>query len=234
MELIKPVLAEGDEAAKAETRATAAQCSALILRLLHPFMPYISEALWPEFARARRPGSAGAEPLAERPTFSDAAAAAEINWLVALVGAIRSVRSEMNVPAAAQTRRSSIVGGTAELPERVEAATRRRSSGSPASTGSRARDTRAARARRRSSWAAPPSRCRSPASSISPPRRRGSKRRLPASRARSSRIDKKLANESFVARAPEEVVEAEREKRAAYAADGERLAAALKRVKEAA
>ena len=46
------------------------------------------------------------------------------------------------------------------------------------------------------------------------------------------RIDKKLANEKFVARAPEEVVEAEREKRAAYAADGERLAAALKRVKE--
>ena len=48
------------------------------------------------------------------------------------------------------------------------------------------------------------------------------------------RIDKKLANESFVARAPEEVVEAEREKRAAYAADSERLTAALKRVKEAA
>jgi valyl-tRNA synthetase len=48
------------------------------------------------------------------------------------------------------------------------------------------------------------------------------------------RIDKKLANESFVARAPEDVVEAEREKRAAYAADGERLSAALQRVKEAA
>jgi valyl-tRNA synthetase len=48
------------------------------------------------------------------------------------------------------------------------------------------------------------------------------------------RIDKKLANAKFVARAPEEVVEAEREKRAAYAADGERLMAALKRVKQAA
>ena len=39
---------------------------------------------------------------------------------------------------------------------------------------------------------------------------------------------------AFVARAPEEVVEAEREKRAAYAADSERLKAALERVKEAA
>ena len=48
------------------------------------------------------------------------------------------------------------------------------------------------------------------------------------------RIDKKLANESFMSRAPEEVVEAEREKRAGYAADSERLSAALKRVKEAA
>jgi valyl-tRNA synthetase len=48
------------------------------------------------------------------------------------------------------------------------------------------------------------------------------------------RIDKKLANENFVARAPEEVVEAEREKRAAYAADAERLAAALRRVQDAA
>jgi valyl-tRNA synthetase len=48
------------------------------------------------------------------------------------------------------------------------------------------------------------------------------------------RIDKKLGNQQFVARAPEEVVEAEREKRAHYAADEERLAAALRRVKEAA
>lgn len=48
------------------------------------------------------------------------------------------------------------------------------------------------------------------------------------------RIDKKLANESFVSRAPEDVVDAEREKRAGYAADSERLRAALKRVKEAA
>jgi valyl-tRNA synthetase len=48
------------------------------------------------------------------------------------------------------------------------------------------------------------------------------------------RIDKKLANENFVSRAPEEVVEAEREKRAAYEADGKRLAAALERLKQAA
>jgi valyl-tRNA synthetase len=48
-----------------------------------------------------------------------------------------------------------------------------------------------------------------------------------------ARIDKKLANAQFVERAPEDVVETEREKRAAYAADGERLSAALQRVKAA-
>ena len=67
-------------------------CSAPILRLLHPFMPYISEALWTEFAE---PGEPGVLALSRwpKPDFSDAAAAGEINWLVALVGAIRSVRT---------------------------------------------------------------------------------------------------------------------------------------------
>jgi valyl-tRNA synthetase len=49
-----------------------------------------------------------------------------------------------------------------------------------------------------------------------------------------TRIDNKLANENFVARAPEDVVEAEREKRAVYAADRERLNAALRRLKDGA
>ncbi len=41
------------------------------------------------------------------------------------------------------------------------------------------------------------------------------------------RIDKKLSNERFVANAPDEVVEQEREKRAAYLAEAEKLEAAL-------
>ena len=49
-----------------------------------------------------------------------------------------------------------------------------------------------------------------------------------------SRIDNKLANENFIARAPEDVVQAERDKRAAYQEDGKRLSAALERLKQAA
>lgn len=43
----KPILLGGDEAAKAETRATTAWVlAAQMLKILHPFMPYITEELW--------------------------------------------------------------------------------------------------------------------------------------------------------------------------------------------
>ena len=108
LELAKPVLAgeEGEE--KAETKATVVWVLDRIVTLLHPFMPFISEELW---AKAAREG-AGERPallaLTEWPelTFEDAAAAEEINWLVDLISAVRSVRSEMNVPAAAMVQLS--------------------------------------------------------------------------------------------------------------------------------
>ena len=54
LELTKPVLDGGDEAAKAETRATAAWALDQIMKLLHPFMPFITEELW-----ERRAGALG-------------------------------------------------------------------------------------------------------------------------------------------------------------------------------
>jgi valyl-tRNA synthetase len=104
VELAKPVLSGEDEAAKAETRATAAFALDQILKLLHPFMPYVTEELWAETGKfgpsrdsmlvlARWPELAGLE---------DPEADAEINWLVALISGIRSVRTEMNVPVSAK------------------------------------------------------------------------------------------------------------------------------------
>ena len=49
LELIKPVLEGGTDAAKAETRATTAWVLDHILKLLHPFMPFITEELWARF-----------------------------------------------------------------------------------------------------------------------------------------------------------------------------------------
>ncbi len=46
LELIKPILAGDDEADKAETRACVAWVLDQCLKLLHPFMPFITEELW--------------------------------------------------------------------------------------------------------------------------------------------------------------------------------------------
>ena len=46
LEFAKPLFTGTDEAAKAETRATAAWTRDTILKILHPFMPFITEELW--------------------------------------------------------------------------------------------------------------------------------------------------------------------------------------------
>ena len=48
VEFAKPVLMGENEAAKAETRATAAWALDQILKMLHPFMPFVTEELWAE------------------------------------------------------------------------------------------------------------------------------------------------------------------------------------------
>ncbi|HMN87887.1 MAG TPA: valine--tRNA ligase, partial [Bauldia sp.] len=100
LELAKPILNGEDGPAKDETRATVAWVLDRTVALLHPFMPFITEALWTrDEATATRPVLA----LSPWPVldFEDATAAAEINWLVDVISAIRSIRSEMNVPAGA-------------------------------------------------------------------------------------------------------------------------------------
>jgi valyl-tRNA synthetase len=100
LELAKPVLMGPPGAAKAETRAMVAWVRDEILKLLHPFMPFITEELWGATASAPRSHLLA---LSEWPTYQgldDENAEAEIGWLVDLVTAIRSVRSEMNITAA--------------------------------------------------------------------------------------------------------------------------------------
>jgi valyl-tRNA synthetase len=104
LELIKPILAGDDEAAKVETRATVAWTLDQILKLLHPFMPYITEELW---AHAVEHGEKRENLLAlsQWPTFAgliDAEVEEEMGWVVRLISEIRSVRTEMNVPVAAK------------------------------------------------------------------------------------------------------------------------------------
>jgi valyl-tRNA synthetase len=103
VELSKPILNGTDEAALAETRAMTAWTLDQILKLLHPFMPFITEELWQKTAGERGRDTMlvnAAWPVYEG--LGDADAAAEMEWVIRLITEIRSVRSEMNVPAGAK------------------------------------------------------------------------------------------------------------------------------------
>ena len=104
VELTKPILNGTDEEAKAETRVMTAWVLDQILKILHPIMPFITEELWGRMVEVGEHRHS-LLCLAQWPDLSglgDADADAEIGWLIALISEIRSVRSEMNVPAAAK------------------------------------------------------------------------------------------------------------------------------------
>src|SRR5207253_687094 len=104
LELAKPVLQGPDGFEKQETRAMTAWVRDEILRLLHPFTPFVTEELWNLSASTAAP-RACLLALANWPKhrgLDDADAEAEIGWIVDLVSAIRSLRAEMNIAAAIQ------------------------------------------------------------------------------------------------------------------------------------
>ncbi|MCH7831875.1 MAG: class I tRNA ligase family protein, partial [Proteobacteria bacterium] len=99
LEFTKPILEGGDEAAKAETRATAAWTLDQLLHLLHPIMPFVTEELWEKLADGGRDGpliTSAWPKLGE--DLVDADANAEMDWVVRLISQVRAVRAEMNVP----------------------------------------------------------------------------------------------------------------------------------------
>ncbi|HEV7317513.1 MAG TPA: valine--tRNA ligase [Ensifer sp.] len=120
LELLKPVFGGEDEAAKRESQACVAYVLDEIYKLLHPFMPFMTEELW-----AQTSGEGQERPSllchAEwpAPSYADDTAADEINWLIDLVSGIRSVRSEMNVPPAA-TAPLIVVGANPLTRERLQ------------------------------------------------------------------------------------------------------------------
>ncbi len=104
LELIKPVLSGADGPQRQETRSTAAWVLEQIVVMLHPFMPYITEELWSngEVGSSAAPGLLinAAWPQLEGLQSKDAEM--EIEWLINAITEIRSVRAEMNVPAGAK------------------------------------------------------------------------------------------------------------------------------------
>ncbi|MVS97996.1 valine--tRNA ligase [Devosia marina] len=114
VEFAKPVFNGEDEVAKAETRATAAWALDQILIMLHPMMPFVTEELWAETGKFG-PARDGMLITTEWPDLSgleDAAADAELAWLIDVISNVRSVRAEMNVPAGAKLQ--MVVTGAGE------------------------------------------------------------------------------------------------------------------------
>ncbi|MEM6441518.1 MAG: class I tRNA ligase family protein, partial [Pseudomonadota bacterium] len=112
VELSKPLLSGEDAAARDETRAALAWALDARLKLLHPFMPFVTEALWEQ--RAARPAMLAVTDWPEiGPEAADAAADAEIGRVTGLIEAIRSVRAEMNVPPSAKLPLVLTEGGAA-------------------------------------------------------------------------------------------------------------------------
>ncbi|UKV16488.1 valine--tRNA ligase [Thalassospiraceae bacterium SW-3-3] len=102
LELAKPVLMGQDEEAKAEIRAVTAWVLDQILLILHPIMPYITEELWEKSADNRATLLMSQAYPKFNDTLIDRAAEDEIDLAIRLIGNIRGVRSEMNVPPAAE------------------------------------------------------------------------------------------------------------------------------------
>lgn len=99
LELTKPVLQNGSPQEQAETRATAAYVLDALLRLLNPVMPFITEELWAALTGADYKTKLMVQswPLAESiPPFPQAQT--DVAWLVEVIGAIRTARSESKVP----------------------------------------------------------------------------------------------------------------------------------------
>jgi valyl-tRNA synthetase len=232
LELIKPVLNGEDEDAKAETRATTAWVLDQVLKLLHPFMPFITEELWDRLVEVgvRRENLLC---LSTWPVFdglADADADEEIGWLVKLVSEVRSVRSEMNVPAGAKIP-LVLVGAGKALRARCEhhAGTIERMARLEDVSFAKAAPKGSAQIVLGETVAALPL---SGVIDMGAERAR-LQREIEKCQAEIRKVDAKLANESFVAKAPPEVVEENRERKADFAAMIVKLQAALKRVEAA-
>ena len=231
LELLKPIFMGDDEAAKAEAQATAAYCLDQIYKLLHPFMPFMTEELWTLTAGEGQKRETVLA-LADWPelSFADEEAAADINWLVDLVTGIRSVRAEMNVPAGAVAPVVVLDANSTstERFERHDAAIKRLARVESVTFEAQAPKGAAQMLLGEATICIP----------------LGNLIDLKAEAARLAkeagkiaadidRIEKKLSNEKFVANAKEEVVEAERERLAELKEAAERVATAESRIRDA-
>ncbi|WP_313026958.1 valine--tRNA ligase [Brucella sp.] len=231
LELLKPIFMGDDKAAKAEAQATAAYCLDEIYKILHPFMPFMTEELWTLTAGedAKRDTVLA---LAEWPelSFEDEESAADINWLVDLVMGIRSVRAEMNVPAGAVAPIVVLEANETTIDRfaRHDAAIKRLARVESVSFANEAPKGSAQLVHGEATICLP-------LGSLIDLKAEAARMAKEAGKiaAEMEKIEKKLSNEKFVENAKEEVVQAERERLAELKDAAARVATAEARIREA-
>jgi valyl-tRNA synthetase len=225
IEFAKPGFVSDDAG---EIRDTAAYVLGVLLRLLHPLMPFVTEDLWDHFGYGPE-GSLIKAPWPRVAVISgEANAASEIGWVVEFISEIRSIRSEMNVP---PSQKSPVLLQDA-APETLsraqayfEAISRlARVSEIGALTGDVPKNAAQA--------------VLGEATLILPLEGlidlEAEKKRLQGALAKAQaellKVEQKLGNEAFTARAPEDILTEHRERAEKFAEDSKRLSAALGRI----
>ena len=231
LELIKPLLNGDDDTAKAETRQTAAWVLDETLKVLHPFMPFITEELWEqlaEFGPGRDQMLISSNWPAYGAELQDADAEAEISWVVDFISEVRAVRGDLNVPPGKKVP-LSIVGASGKSLDRLDRyrglieRLARLDGSAPADDVPKGAIT---------TVLGEATLCLDVAEVIDiadeVQRLEKEVKKLTGDVAG---IDKKLLNEKFMSKAPEEVVAEQRERKAVAETRLEKLSSALERLK---
>jgi valyl-tRNA synthetase len=229
VELIKPVLAGDDEAAKSETRAMVAWTLDQVLKLMHPFMPFITEELWAHMVEhgEKRDNLLCLSNWPSYEGLTDAKATDEIGWVVRLVSEVRSVRTEMKVPAAAKID-LVVIGSDAKLKARVGAneETIKRLARLEAISFAKTAPKGSAQVVLDDTTVALPL---EGVIDMAAERARIAKEQA-KTQEEIGKVDAKLGNAELMAKAPEQVLEELKERRVVFTATLKRLDAALKRI----
>jgi len=228
LELIKPVLSGPDGAAKKETGAAACWALDQILKLLHPVMPFVTEELW----RVTGPHGEPLLALSEWPSLEgvgDAGAEAEIGWVIDLVTAVRSIRAEMNLNVSLPLVMGRVGDQVWERAQRWSEFIKRMARISEVSRAPGFKPGTVQLVVRGETVGLP----LSGLVDLAAERARLAKEMAKCD-ADIARVEAKLGNPNFVARAPEEVVEEEKEKRAEAQLRKAKIAEALQRLEGAA
>ena len=228
IEFTKPILTGADQAAAAETRAAMGWAMGRLLHLLHPLMPFVSEELWAQL-------SGDPDALLIRADFPepdaasvDAEADAEVDWVIRLISEVRTVRAEVNVPAKAMVKlllRSASETTLARVAAQDETIRRLARLESIAPLDGEVPQGAVQTVIDEATAVLP----LAGVIDIAQEQIR-LRKEIEKVRGDIAKVDKKLANEQFLSKAPTEVVEKQKDQRAEAVLVRDKLAAALDRL----